>query len=484
MQDPSKPVSQQLIREARIGLTIVALLAGLFCYVAWNRFSGNWNEVPEHVANAPIAKNMNQEFREQHRRELAKLDLNPRISQDVPIVNNSPNRNINEPGSIQQTFTQRTNSRDAANVATPQKIPQPHLPISTNELRAANPHTAAEPTKDAEVQPASFTDEQGSPEGFDDPFGTPTPSNQGRSITPNSRQEFVPREPFKLSDEEASQFKPNLNPIEHKEESTPANQDNPPSNTDNSSFRGNSRQPSVVMQRTRFQVQVIDDESTENPTDNSVAQKTNVVDNALIGSDFNPIRRPLDATTQPLPEHKPLTRAEDFATHSLHPPRPLRSQEINPTLTPTPIQEFSTTQRTVTHLKEHYTVEAGRQTLWEIAQDVYEDGRLFRALYEVNRNEIPNPDEIQVGTNLTVPSLEVLIQNYREHIPVDLLPSTELEAVHVTRQGDTLFDIARQRLGQASRFNELLELNRGRLPLDVTHLSPLSAGMQIELPAN
>lgn len=474
MPDPNKPISQQLIREARIGLTIVALLAGLFCYVAWNRFSGNWNNVPEHVANAPIAQNMNQEFREEHRQQLAKLDQTPRVVRNDPNQENPRTQNASTANPIQQTFTQQRINTNEDSVANSQKVPQPHLPISTNELRATS-----DTANDSNVQPASFTDDQNnSPEKFDDPFGSASTTSKPETASSTGSPDFVPRKPFKLSDEEASEFKPNLSTPQKSENNNSPTSNAPPSNTDGTGFRSNPRQPPVVMQRTRFQVQVTEEPDASPSLDQSVSQKTNTVDAGSINSDFNPIRQPQVATNLPIKQHKPLTRAEDFATHSLHPPQP-----TNPKAN-AQLPEAPSTQKTVTGLKEQYTVQTRQQTLWEIAQEVYGDGRLFRALYEVNQNNLPNPDVIQVGTNLVIPSLEELVQNYRDHVPQDLVPTDDSEWVHVTQTGDTLFDIARQRLGQASRFNELMELNRGRLPLDVTHLSPLSAGMQIELPNN
>lgn len=472
VQDPNRPVSQQLIREARIGLTIVALLAGLFCYVAWNRFSGNWDQVPDHVANAPIAQNMNEKFREEHRREIAKLDTTPRIARNqTPDTSNSVT-NDNPRAPIQQTFTQQRVNSDS--VADSNKTPKPLLPISTNELRSDDPVDL----EDSNVRPASFNDESGDRK-FDDPFG---PSGSSSGLQPNTRDsetDFAPRKPFRLSDEEASEFKNNVAPQTGPgADSTPEKNTQPPTIPDNSSFQPNPRQPSVVMQRTKFQVQVVEDPDDDGSMNYQPQQTTNAVNNNSFNNNFKPVQRSNQAATPNVKEHKPLTRAEDFATHSLHPPRP-----VQPTTASLPV-ETPTIQKTVTKLKEQYTVQNQPQTLWEVAQEVYGDGRLFRAVYEINRNQIANPEILPVGTQLVVPELEELIQKYRAHVPDDLVPMSEDEGVYITQSDDTLFDIARQRLGQASRFNELIELNRTRLPHNVSHLSPLAAGMRIQLPKN
>ena len=53
---------------------------------------------------------------------------------------------------------------------------------------------------------------------------------------------------------------------------------------------------------------------------------------------------------------------------------------------------------------------------------------------------------------------------------------------YVTEDGDTLFEIARQRLGQASRYLEIHELNRFRIPETANHLTPLGGGIELLLP--
>ena len=62
-------------------------------------------------------------------------------------------------------------------------------------------------------------------------------------------------------------------------------------------------------------------------------------------------------------------------------------------------------------------------------------------------------------------------------------PANELaESVYQTIEGDTLFDIARSKLGQASRYLEILELNRDILPKNITHMAVLKTGIELELP--
>ena len=58
------------------------------------------------------------------------------------------------------------------------------------------------------------------------------------------------------------------------------------------------------------------------------------------------------------------------------------------------------------------------------------------------------------------------------------------QRLYETRAGDTLFDIARQKLAQASRYVEIIELNRTRLQPGTNQLTPLPAGVQLILPVS
>lgn len=52
--------------------------------------------------------------------------------------------------------------------------------------------------------------------------------------------------------------------------------------------------------------------------------------------------------------------------------------------------------------QETYTVQSG-DTLTKIAQTVYGDGARWQEILEANRDQIPNPDLIQIGQKLIIP---------------------------------------------------------------------------------
>lgn len=49
-----------------------------------------------------------------------------------------------------------------------------------------------------------------------------------------------------------------------------------------------------------------------------------------------------------------------------------------------------------------YIVQAG-ESLWTIARKVYGDGRLWRLIYNANRDIIVNPGRIRIGQKITIP---------------------------------------------------------------------------------
>ena len=140
---------------------------------------------------------------------------------------------------------------------------------------------------------------------------------------------------------------------------------------------------------------------------------------------------------------------------------------------------------------------APEDNYWTISKKLYGTGAYFKALYEHNRREHPRADRLRVGDVISAPAAEALAQTYPDLCPQRpgqrapaargpaAATSTAAAAPHgaqryVVQRGDTLFDIARYELGQASRWVEIYELNRPLLGDDVDHLSP---GTELLLPA-
>lgn len=124
---------------------------------------------------------------------------------------------------------------------------------------------------------------------------------------------------------------------------------------------------------------------------------------------------------------------------------------------------------------------------WTISVRAYGTGQYFRALYEHNRDRVPD-GVLPVGQLIETPPIPELRRLYPHAVPPDDRSAIELrdddpvrrDQAYVVQPGDTLFDIARRQLGQAARYVEILRLNP-HLPPDASQ--PLPAGMRLMLPS-
>jgi nucleoid-associated protein YgaU len=130
---------------------------------------------------------------------------------------------------------------------------------------------------------------------------------------------------------------------------------------------------------------------------------------------------------------------------------------------------------------------------WTISEKLYGTGAYFKALAEMNRDRSSRDDHLRVGTVLQAPTVDELEKNYPDLCPkanhrrqAGALRTVSVSTmqgmgrrIYTVEQGDTLMDISRRQLGKASRWAEILELNRDKLGEDHDYLLP---GMQLALP--
>ena len=132
-------------------------------------------------------------------------------------------------------------------------------------------------------------------------------------------------------------------------------------------------------------------------------------------------------------------------------------------------------------------------SFWTISQTLYGSGAYFKALAEYNRSRVPDPNRLRVGDRLLAPDVADLEKAYPALCPKpehraaaqqrqSLVPAAQSPAsgrTYVVQQGDNLFDIARYELGKASRWVEIVDLNRQVLGDQIDYLTP---GMKLALP--
>lgn len=117
----------------------------------------------------------------------------------------------------------------------------------------------------------------------------------------------------------------------------------------------------------------------------------------------------------------------------------------------------------------------------------YGDPQWFRALEAWLRKEGTSFDELPRGIPLTPPSLVALAQTAPELVPRSYRDSNDesqppAPGTYITSGSENLFDIAARVYGQAGRYVELLELNRGTSIATRDPLEPLPAGTRVQIP--
>jgi LysM repeat protein len=153
---------------------------------------------------------------------------------------------------------------------------------------------------------------------------------------------------------------------------------------------------------------------------------------------------------------------------------------------PEPIPDSNSTEESLK--LQTYKTQTG-DTYWSVSEKAYQDGRYFRALFRYNQS-MHADYELVPGLELIAPAKGVLEELWPEECPIAAKSMTTATTKgsggstthHVTSNGDTLFEIARQKLNQASRFVELYQLNTDKIGNDVQPDSPLPGGLKLTLP--
>lgn len=193
------------------------------------------------------------------------------------------------------------------------------------------------------------------------------------------------------------------------------------------------------------------------------------------GDNNSSVPNPFDGF--PMPERQPRESAKP------NPPIPTPRQESSvPPRNTLPTQGFPAESsqggpRSGDQLPARvYTVKAD-ESYWSISQKLYGSARYFQALAEHNRHRVGDPKQLRPGMKILVPEAEIMDKLYARIIPGanqrdeagELLP----EGLFFTNNGqpmyrvgkeDTLSDIAMKHLGRASRWVEIYNLNKEKLP--------------------
>ena len=107
------------------------------------------------------------------------------------------------------------------------------------------------------------------------------------------------------------------------------------------------------------------------------------------------------------------------------------------------------------------------ESLSRIAERIYGDRELWKALAAYNTDRLPNPNVLKTGLVLRIPPKEVLLGGTAPTTSTvavrDPLANSASGRSHVVREGETLSEIAAATLGSSRRWPELVAANRDRI---------------------
>jgi nucleoid-associated protein YgaU len=129
---------------------------------------------------------------------------------------------------------------------------------------------------------------------------------------------------------------------------------------------------------------------------------------------------------------------------------------------------------------ETHTVRPG-DTFARLARIYFGDVRYVQTLQEANP-QVADPNSIAVGTTIYIPELADSIARTpppQRTSPARSTPSDDQR--YTVREGDSLYDIAREKLGAGSRWEEIYKLNRSIIGENPARLK---VGQVLTLPAN
>ena len=146
---------------------------------------------------------------------------------------------------------------------------------------------------------------------------------------------------------------------------------------------------------------------------------------------------------------------------------------------------------------DYYVVQP-QDNFWTISRKKYGTSRYFQALAEVNKSRIPDPSRMRPGMKVSTPPAELLEERYGQFMP----PGTRVQvtaaeetaktapsgfvvnpdgtAKYITSEHDTLSSIAARHLGRSSRWIQIYEMNRDKLP----NPNQLKVGTELVLPGD
>lgn len=540
--------NKQLYREAQVWMAVFTCLLAVFLYLVVKRMSGSGEEIPEHILRSGVAQVVANSDRSQAGRAsgfpnlrrpslgLSEL-LAPKSFEGVVFESPGPNRQ----------FGERDRRSDLARASSFERIDSSDLKIDS-QARKLVPENAFEHSDEvfaATVAGASKIETKGErrarelamitsqlPERLEQMRST---VQQATAILPNENNSRV--EP--VSAFEAQRLpKPQL--VSRQEDnafemSLPSQVNHSKSTVDDSGFVPTQNNPQqnthVLFEQILAKAdsgQTVDSNQVEQgllvsaadsivlaakqPGSNVVEVQNSRITAEEIGGEFSrelrrPKRlRPSKLAATPMLSHIPTKVRSSFAASHQAAPVIAKSQvdiaeslkgnteaslelvvagEVTRPVARPNRKSVPSKPGVAKSFQKTHDVTRG-DSFFSVAQEHYQDGRWFHALYLANKDKVEGFDSLSQGMQLTIPSLATLAQRYPKFAVKDTFSDRSSnsirERIYVTKEQDSLFDIARRKLGQGSRYVEIIELNEIRLPKETGASERLPLNLRLVLP--
>ena len=489
---------RKFVREAKIGILLLLMLVGFFVYVVYYRVEQFKSQLPQYVLDAPVANLVepDQYFRQlqpqvataeqpapnkmktassmlppasekqEKRTGIQPPDNNEFIASQPPTTSPEKKRSGNL-SSLLSAFpfsnSKKTGSETKQVSAASDPTEYPVVAASAN-----TPIELPNVTKPHRIERVKQAPDLRKPKQESLPQRQTAPQPEPPVIT---KRELVVPKPDQFTRELASVELPDNQPVATQSEFAP----NSFSASEIHNMSPTSDVPKVAASKPNNDFEASFD--TAGP--NRLNSKSPLFEPAFEPTREEPTQSNFpDSVEVIVVDPEPSADAQNFIAPQME------------TKSPEPITE----KPAKTDPMRSYFVKDG-DSYWAIAQNVYGDGRYFRALFQHNRSQQVSFENLAPGTELFTPSVDILLVRYPELCPPDKvaasaktgngaadLEDSSLHSVYETASGETLFEIARRQLGQASRYLEILELNRENLPQKVTHLTKLGSGIQLQMP--
>lgn len=480
MRDPfASKSNSSALRDAQLGLLLVATLLGLFVYVIYYRVTGQGRVLPEHVRMAPVATTVWPNGPAQPQTYETLTDIAPNTTAPtVAVAAQSNQRQATNPARSVEPIKKPIRKPLTSTIVSPEPVRTDRNVAPVDFQRAASkekPKSAPfkiMPPKKMVAKPAI------------EPAPSPTPIapkkiDSGAFVNKMTKPQTQPAKPAPSS----NAFQPTKQPTKSIfEQNTDTVQ-----SADVNHLRPVSTKPRMLSPSPTPQVKKPNAENSFQPLANSFQPSPNTFQPTTEQTDFSPqedIAKSARALTVAASE------LESIASKTKAEQKPVFQSPASDTATLSPATD--TAKQT-----QNVYVTQPDDSFWSIATEKYGDGRLFDALYRWNQTKVTGFDDLPTATKLEIPTKTELARRWPDLCPNDKAASqatafnaqtvanydsTLTERLYTTREGDTLFEIAAKKLGQASRYVDIMAKNDQRLPADVNQSVPLQAGLRLVLP--